>query len=462
MKRVVQSLFIKIFIWFCLTLIAGVLASLVVASTILQQGISQNPRSAHMSRSGLALSGVTAVEILEHQGEPALMGYFKKIEHVAGVGLFLVKERGKEVTGRTLPKGAKRLINRAIIEDKMVSEGTEHLILRAVPFRDSLGSIYVILGQTDLPAHLSWNDIVIRILALLFTSGILCYVLARHLTTPLRTLQNAARQLTLGNLSVRVDPKLGKRNDEIGDLSGDFNRMAERLEDLIDSQKRLLRDISHELRSPLTRLNVALGLARQKSGPETTAALDRIEKESERLNGLIGQMLTLGRLEQSREVEDVALLSLDEIVEEIVSDANFEVHSKNSGVQLLCSSVLNIKGHAETIRSAIENAVRNALRYTPEGTQVEVSLLRDGSATGPTAVIQIRDHGPGVPETELSKIFLPFYRVSESRDRRSGGTGLGLAIAWHAAKLHGGSIVAKNADTGGLMLEIRLPLDRTA
>jgi two-component system sensor histidine kinase CpxA len=275
----------------------------------------------------------------------------------------------------------------------------------------------------------------------------------------LRLLQNTARQLARGDLSARVAPNLRRRRDEIGQLGEDFDRMAERLEDLIDSHQRLLRDISHELRSPLTRLHVALELARQKSGEAAAAALDRIEKESERLNALIGQVLTLGRLE--REQEGVALepVNLTELLEEIVSDADFEARGKNCEVKLEKFESVMVSGHPEILRSAVENVVRNAVRYTPERSHVSVSLMTEPPAQRSVALIRIRDFGPGVPDGELSKIFRPFYRVSESRDRRTGGAGLGLAIALRAVQIHGGNILALNAEGGGLELQIRLPVN---
>jgi two-component system sensor histidine kinase CpxA len=454
----VRSLFVKIFIWFCFTLFVGFFASLVATGVFLHHGLFETPR-AEISKSGLALSGVTAAEIYERQGGQALADYFRRIEHAGEVKLFLLDESGKELTGAQVPDDAESLAQRARLNKEMLVEGTEQMIMRAMPIRGPKGVSYIILGTIRRPPPRAWTRASIRLIALLFTAGILCYVLARHLSTPLRLLQNTARQLARGDLSARVAPNLRRRRDEIGQLGEDFDRMAERLEDLIDSHQRLLRDISHELRSPLTRLHVALELARQKSGEAAAAALDRIEKESERLNALIGQVLTLGRLE--REQEGVALepVNLTELLEEIVSDADFEARGKNCEVKLEKFESVMVSGHPEILRSAVENVVRNAVRYTPERSHVSVSLMTEPPAQRSVALIRIRDFGPGVPDGELSKIFRPFYRVSESRDRRTGGAGLGLAIALRAVQIHGGNILALNAEGGGLELQIRLPVN---
>ncbi len=230
--------------------------------------------------------------------------------------------------------------------------------------------------------------------------------------------------------------------------------MAERIEDLIDSQKRLQRDISHELRSPLARLNVALELARQRSGEEARASLDRIERETDRMNEMIGQLLSLNLLETGTRQAPQQEVDLSGLVRDIVSDADFEARSRNRTVQLHQSDDIFIKGSVDLLRRIGENVVRNAVNYTDEGTSVEVDLARD-EASG-LVTIRVRDHGPGVPDEELQKIFEPFYRTAVARDRKSGGTGIGLAIVERAARRHGGSVTARNATDGGLIVEIVL------
>jgi two-component system sensor histidine kinase CpxA len=226
----------------------------------------------------------------------------------------------------------------------------------------------------------------------------------------------------------------------------------------------LLGDISHELRSPLARLNVALELARQRSGSEATSALERIQREAEILNEMIGQLLTLTRLESgAAEIKKVEV-DLESLLREVVKDADFEARARNRSVRLVATEPVRIEGVANLIRRAIENVVRNAVHYTAEQTEVEIKLFTDSDATPSTgkpdherAVIVVRDHGPGVPDEALNEIFRPFYRVDEARDREAGGVGLGLSIAERAVRLHGGSVEATNASDGGLIVTINLP-----
>jgi two-component system sensor histidine kinase CpxA len=233
--------------------------------------------------------------------------------------------------------------------------------------------------------------------------------------------------------------------------------MAGRVESLVEAQSRLLGDISHELRSPLTRQGVALALARRQAGPEATAALDRIERESQRLNELIGQLLTLSRIESGAERSEKVEIDLAAVIKEVTDDADFEAHGRDRSVQIIKNEPLKINGVPDLVRSAIENVVRNAVRYTDEGTQVDISLTSESVDDHRVAVIKVRDHGKGVPEESIKEIFRPFYRVEDDRDRKTGGAGLGLSIAARAVRLHQGTIKASNATNGGLIVEIRLP-----
>jgi two-component system sensor histidine kinase CpxA len=242
-------------------------------------------------------------------------------------------------------------------------------------------------------------------------------------------------------------------------LAADFDEMAEKIQSLVDSQRRLLGDISHELRSPLARLNVALELARQRSGAEATSALERIQLEAENLNEMIGQLLALTRLESGAEEIRKTKFDLAVLVRSITDDANFEAHGRNRNVKLESPERCPMVGNELLLRRAIENVIRNAVQYTAEGTEVEVGLA---GVEQDTAVITVRDHGAGVPENALAEIFRPFYRVDEARDRGAGGVGLGLAIADRAVLLHGGAVAATNAPEGGLLVKITLPGKQTA
>lgn len=289
-------------------------------------------------------------------------------------------------------------------------------------------------------------------------AGLVAFGLARYLTAPTVKLRRATRQLASGDLSARVG-SAGRRRDEIADLGRDFDLMAGRIEELMLSQRRLLGDISHELGSPLARLNVALELAQQGANTETRAYLARIERESGRLDALIGQLLTLTRLEnsgtQNGASDEVGAVDLAQLVEDVCADADFEAQRLGRSVQLDRKDECRIEGNAELLRSAVENVVRNAVLHAPQSSQVEVSLALE---TPQIALIRVRDYGSGVPEASLSLLFRPFYRVAEARDRQSGGVGLGLSITQRAVAFHGGTVEAFNAQGGGLLLEIRLPV----
>lgn len=290
--------------------------------------------------------------------------------------------------------------------------------------------------------------------------GVTTFVLVLIFTRPVARLREAARQLAKGNLDTRVrEPRRGNglfQGDEFDALVHDFNHMAERLESLVNAQKLLLRDVSHELRSPLARLSVALELSREDADPTMSSHLDRIQRETERLNQLIGQLLTLSSLEASEALVDAETVSLREILEEIAEDARYEAQQRNASVSLSADCDCVVKGRRELLYRAIENVVRNAVRYTEPSTEVEVHLRKNGSSHH--AVIEICDRGPGIPVSELALIFRPFYRVDMARSSQTGGFGVGLAIAERAVKLHKGTIAATNRQTGGICVQISLPV----
>jgi two-component system sensor histidine kinase CpxA len=288
-------------------------------------------------------------------------------------------------------------------------------------------------------------------------SGLICILLTRHITSPLFELRRGAETIAVGNLSARVSERLRSRHDEIGQLGRDFDRMAERLESLVDSHKRLLGDVSHELRSPLSRLLVALGLARRSTNDEMPELLDRIALEAQRLDNLIGQLLTLSRIESGSHVTPALPIDLTALVHEVVTDADFEARAQSRRVGITAFEECTVSGSEELMRSAVENVVRNAVRFTRPGTSVDLSIRRERNR----AVIRVQDSGPGVPETMLSEIFLPFRRAQTVHGNRNEGSGLGLAIAYRAVAASGGKIRAMNAADGGLIVDIEFPLSPT-
>jgi two-component system sensor histidine kinase CpxA len=286
---------------------------------------------------------------------------------------------------------------------------------------------------------------------------IVSWWLARYVARPVTRLQASARAIAAGNLDARVGAAFGRRRDELGVLARDFDQMAERVRALIAARDVLLRDVSHELRSPLARLRVALGLARRPQA-DTERELDRIEREAERLDALIGEILQLSRLSSPEPLLATTEFDLGALLEEVVADASLEGAAQGKTIATTGSSSAYVPGDPELLRSAIENVLRNAVRFTAPDTSVAVSL----ETRAREIVIAVQDRGPGVPAAELERIFEPFYRVATSRDRSSGGTGLGLAIAARVVALHAGTITAHNGADGGLTIEIRLPRHSSA
>lgn len=285
--------------------------------------------------------------------------------------------------------------------------------------------------------------------------SVIAWLIGRRITQPLATLQDASRALAIGQLDARVPASTSARGDEIGALARDFNHMAERLQRLLDAQRQLLSDISHELRSPLARLRIATELARNSNAP---AQFDRIEQEAGRLEDLIAQLLLIARLEHLDTPLNTELIALDEVLEMIGDDARFEAEAHDVQVQLQLETGLRVRGQSQLLHSAIENVVRNAVRHTADHSTVSIVLQKAGES----AVLSIDDHGPGIPEAQIEAVFEPFVRVSQARERTSGGYGLGLAIARRVIDASGGRISAQNRSDGGLRVQIELPLARPA
>ncbi len=320
------------------------------------------------------------------------------------------------------------------------------------------GTVYTVLVAPRRPnifGALTLPGIPLAVLAIaLIVSALASWSLARHLSAPIRRLQEGARAVASERLDVRVSAGLDGRRDELAVLARDFDAMADQLKATRSARTQLLRDISHELRSPLARMRVALGLARQpRSDP--ALQLDRLEREIERLDALISHVLRLARLHGTETQFAREQLELDEMLREVVHDANFEGAVKNCSVRLEGAARRSVLGNRELLHSAIENVLRNAVRYSPPGQAVDVSV----KTTAEELEILIRDHGPGVPGGDLDRIFEPFYRVAESRDRDSGGEGIGLAITSQVFRAHGGSAGAKNLAGGGLQVRLAMPLE---
>ena len=457
-----RSLFVKIFLWFWLASIV-IIASTLVLMSVIEPHRPFREDGRLVKR--LSRQGQQAVNILENQGPAEFRKFIHGKKQRPGRNVFLFNDKNEAVTGRDVPPEAMELASRANQSGVTEFQNLEKSFMLARPIYGNSGKAYVMISEiprrpreSPVWRYLNPRFLSLRLLVIFIVASIFCYWLAWYLTSPVRKLRTASQQLASGDLKTRVVPELGSRTDELADLGKDFDLMAERIEALLSSQGRLLRDISHELRSPLTRLNVALELVRQRSGKEADEALDRIEREAERMNSLIGQLRTLTLLESGTNIMDKNTIDLSGLVMNISHDAEFESAKRNISVKAELDENIIFEGSEELLRRAIENVLRNALHYTVDGSEIEMSLKRHVAEGKEYALLMVRDHGPGVQESELANLFSPFYRIAESRDRKSGGMGIGLAITDRAVKLHGGTVKAFNAAEGGLVVEIELPI----
>ncbi len=400
-----------------------------------------------------------SVQSYERGGEAEVRRYLDEMRESRHVRAYLLSETGQSISGRDLPRWAELMAQgttpppRDMWERLMPSPFRRQTLLAENGHRYTLVAFLPPNGPFG-PGGMPGLSILIGVIS----SGLVCYLLARYLTSPVVRLRAATRRLAAGDLTARAGGVNDGRRDEMAQLVRDFDAMAERLEESVNAQSRLLNDISHELRSPLARLNVASALARQRSGPEAHTALERIDLEADRLNNLIGGLLTIARLESGNDSRQMTSVFLGEMIEGIAADADFEAHGRNCGVKCIITDDCQVMGIGNLLYSAIENVVRNAARYTREETNAEVFLECAQAMNGGEAVIRIVDSGPGVPEDALDKVFRPFYRIDDARGRQTGGAGLGLAITERAVRLHGGTVKASNRPQGGLQIEIRLPL----
>ncbi|MDT7806869.1 MAG: two-component system, OmpR family, sensor histidine kinase CpxA [Acidobacteriota bacterium] len=466
-----RSLFLKVFLWFWLSTVLVIGALLITSHLTGNEPTFRPPQFIEAVLSGY---GRNAAAAYEHGGASALKDYLLTIDHETGIHAHLCDARGMDLSGAEASAQQSKVAQQVAQTGQPIfrDAGGRMLEVRPVPARD--GRSYAFVAEMPVghpppggPHGPFWlfsesgSVLLIRLLVVILTAGALCYLLARYIVTPVVKLREVTRQVTRGDLSARVGPRLGKRRDELAAMGHDFDAMATRVETLLSAQTRLLRDISHELRSPLARLSVALDLARKRAGVAATADLDRIEREAKRLNEMIGQLLTLSRRESDGNGVRTGPVRLDALLREVASDADFEAQGRNCSVVVTECDECEVTGTAPLLRSAIENVVRNAVRYTEEGTTVKLSLRCGRGDDAGHAVICVRDEGAGVPEETLADIFRPFYRMDDSRARETGGTGLGLAITERAMQLHGGTVKASNVLGGGFVVELRLPLHST-
>ena len=404
-----------------------------------------------------------AATIASRDGIDGLRPWLEKtVEKYPGLFIYVVDPSGRDILNRDLPQFMQEYVGRVekagyLGKATALREREEPDPLLLTPqFRDKQGDVYTffMLPKGMWPFILLRSTGVLLILAgfALVISGLVCWWLARYVSRPVERLRTSARSLAAGNLEARVGQEFSRRHDELGVLARDFDTMADHVRNLLASKESLMRAMSHELRSPLARLRVALGLAR-RAGDDLPRQLDRIELEAERLDTLIGQMLQLSQLRAVEPVLRRSPVDLTSLLSEVVEDARIEASAAEKQVQWAPNGSMRIEGDHDLMRAAIENVLRNAVRFTEPGTAVTVTSVQESDRVH----IVIDDHGPGVPAGEAERIFEPFYRVAEARDRDSGGTGLGLAITARVVSLYNGAVRAQNRQEGGLSVRITLP-----
>lgn len=444
------------FIW-----LAQLTATLGVGGAFWLRDRNRNAQQAMIDASPPAAIHVElAAKTLQYEGVDALKPFLEKNGRFQ---LLVVDEQGQEVTGRKINPSALTQARQAL-----TSPTEQHAVRQTLDTRGHRYLIFVTREETALGGirppppnllgkpHPTREDNflpLVPVLTALLASLVFAVLLAWYFAKPIRNLRAAFDALAKGDLAVRVASAMGKRRDELADLGQDFDQMATRLQALMTGQRRLLHDVSHEMRSPLARLQVAIGLARQQ--PEKfDASMVRIERESERMDKLVGELLTLSRLEAGEGYTRPEEVSMTQLVEDVVEDAHFEAEAQGRQVKTGRHDEATVWGQAELLHRALENVVRNAIRYSPPGGSVTVETYVDDKTNRLMLVVQ--DQGCGVAESELEAIFEPFNRGGKSAG--ADGHGLGLAIARRVLQAHGGTIRAFNRDEGGLSIEMALPV----
>ncbi|HKR15595.1 MAG TPA: ATP-binding protein [Pyrinomonadaceae bacterium] len=454
------GLFLKIF--FCFLLIIILVGTSLETSNILARYYEE--RWQGRLHSIMPMEAEKAARMYETEGAGALRAYLDDLQSRKSVRFYFFDEDGNALLNRPAPA-----VIHGIAADKRGMELASAQGLSAVQVRLGIavrqvtapsGKKYSLAFQ-ESPSHLvPLSEAIgghpyLRLMAIALIAMGLCLALTLHITRPLGKLRSAASDIASGRLKTRVKPAIGRRHDEIALLGNDFDRMAEQIERLVTAQRNLLGDVSHELRSPLARLIVALSLLRHAQGDEAGEYQNRIGIEAERLDKLIGQLLTLTRIDSGVDESLRETFDLTNLVQEVAADGNFEGRAQERGVTFSAGDSCPMSGVTEMIRSAVENVIRNAVRHTAPGTNVEVTIERRNTA----ALLRVRDHGPGVPVEMLQQIFVPFHRANDASSLAgNNGAGLGLAIADRVVRLHNGSIEARNAHGGGLVIDIQLPL----
>lgn len=445
-----MTLFWKIFVSFMIAMTVTTVGAVYVSFQLASQAFDQvdiEGRDRIIEEVSLALA---------RGGERELKAWlFNHPRPAPGIVLLVTNERGDELLGRAMPRELARLLRVRTLARRPDRPPNFRPIQLTPSITGPNNEEYRLLfAQAPITFFgiLMWPGTQVAVLSIaILAAAVMSLLLARYVSSPIVRLQKASRALAAGALDTRVGAPFNRRGDEVGTLAKDFDAMAERIQALVTAKETLLRDVSHELRSPLARIRMALALAERRVGQDSQPDLQRIEREAERLDALVGQVMTLTRL-RTTATPRRDVLRLDTLVGEVVDDARFEC--PDARVDYTASGEVLMQGDAGGLKSAIENIVRNALIYGDRTKPIDVRLSTDAE----TATVRVLDFGPGVPEAELGRIFEPFYRTDKSRDHRQDGQGIGLAITARVTELHGGTVRAANRPQGGLEIALSLPL----
>jgi two-component system sensor histidine kinase CpxA len=448
-----------VFLWFwstVLALFAIFMASRMVGTRLLP--------STDIAASFAPKVADEAAHAYESGGPQGFEQFARGLVGKSGVELYLIDGYGKDVLSRPIPADSLKIVHSARSDGRVLSRYGLRSHSSSYKFTSPSGRPYVLLVRAGLQlgrfldatagGGLPFFGVVLLMVTLL------CFWLTHHIVAPIQGIQSAAGKVAAGDLSVRAPVEISERHDELADLAADFDAMVERMSAFVRSQKELLSTVSHELRSPLTRMTMSLALLRKQSPLDFEELLQRIERDVKRVDTLMGQLLTLSRLETGLSSEGRNSVDLSQLVQEVAADGDFEAHCCGKSVRLQAEGGIVIeKADQQALRSACENIIRNAIRFTTPGSEVEVSLKTEKTGPSAQAVLSVRDYGPGVPEDLLQQIFQPFFRVKEQNGdlRANKGTGLGLAIALEAISQHRGTITASNTNPIGLEVKIVLP-----
>jgi two-component system, OmpR family, sensor histidine kinase CpxA len=454
-----MKLIFKIFLAYWLA--AGVV---IIISDIEPHPHIHTPQLMDALNASLAANGRTILHLYESGRCSSDLAWLNTEEH----GVYLATPSGTLLCGVIDHARVQELVALTVKENKRTTENHKLYQLIAMPIVAGNGQKYVLLFKTSYSSALHLYGFLPGYTTIAI-SGVVTLFLAILVAHPIRSLRDASRCIAHGKLETRIIPgkltrllaRLNLKDDLYG-LTEDFNKMAERLQSLVGAQKLLLRDVSHELRSPLARLSIALELTRDAKREDRNVHLARIERESIYLNTLISRVLAFSYIESIRELHNSEELCLAQLVSELLPDVQYEAEGRHCNVVATDLRDCVVYGDCDMLRHALENIVRNAISYTPANGTVEINVDQGEHEGHPMAILRVTDSGPGVAEEKLKLIFNAFYRADSSRRSSSSGFGVGLAIADRAVQLHRGMIIAKNRQSGGLIVEMWLPLTATA